>query len=53
MLEFLAQLLPEPTLYDSYILFTGHVDASWYFLCFALGGLAGAMFLRKPEKETL
>jgi hypothetical protein len=48
--DLLAQLTPEPSLYDSYILST-RADVLWYFLCFALGGLAGALFLRKPEKE--
>jgi hypothetical protein len=43
----MGQLLSEPSLYDSYVLFNGKSDALWYFLCFALGGLAGALFLKK------
>lgn len=52
MIEWLAWLLPEPSLYDSYILLASPVDASWCFLCLALGGMAGALFLRQPEKEN-
>jgi hypothetical protein len=50
MIELLSQLIPEPSLYDSYCLLSKE-DSLWYFLCFTLGGLAGALFLRKPEKE--
>jgi hypothetical protein len=50
MLELLSQLIPEPSLYGSYFL-PSRSDSLWYFLCFVLGGLAGALFLRKPEKE--
>ena len=48
--NFLGTLGSEPSLYDSYLLFSP-VDASWYFLCFSLGGLAGALFLKQPEKQ--
>jgi len=43
----MGQLVPEPSLYDSYILFSGAGEALWYFLCFALGGLFATLFLKK------
>jgi len=49
--DLLAQLTPEPSLYGASFLFAKE-DALWYFLCLTLGGLAGALFLRKPEKEA-
>jgi len=48
--NFLGSLGSESSLYDSYLLLSP-VDASWYFLCFVLGGLAGALFIKKPIKE--
>ena len=51
MFEFLSQLTPESSLYDSYILFTNASEALWYFLCTVLGGLFAVLFLKKPEKE--
>jgi hypothetical protein len=50
MWDLLAQLTPETSLYGSCFLFS-KTNALWYFLWFVLGGLAGALFLRKPEKE--
>lgn len=49
--EFLGRLTPECSLYDSYLL-PGAVEMSWYFLCFVLGGLFAALFLKRPEKEN-
>ena len=40
----------ECSLYDAYIL-PSKTEALWYFLWLVLGGLAGALFLRQPEKE--
>ncbi len=44
----LGQGCPEPSLYDSYLLFTGSAEAAWYFLCFVLGGLLATLFLKEP-----
>ena len=49
MWEFLAQLTAEFSMYDSAVLFTDAADALWYFMCFTLGGLAGALFMKKEK----
>lgn len=52
MWEFLSQLTPEASTYDSYILFERSSGVLWYFLCCTLGGLFAVLFLKRPEKES-
>lgn len=51
LLEFLGNLTPESSTYDSYILFADSSEALWYFLCLTLGGLFCTLFLKQPEKD--
>jgi len=49
--DLLAQLIPESSTYDSYILFERTSGVLWYFLCSVLGGLFAVLFLNHPKKE--
>lgn len=50
MLEFMANLCSEPSLYDSYIL-PDPTTGSFVLMCICLVGLGLTMFLKRPEKD--